>query len=78
MAREQFLEGTRRILGQRAAYRCSSPNCNRLTIGPGLKEDQIENTGKAAHIYSASEYGPRGQGTLTPAQLCGAESVAAG
>lgn len=69
MARASFTETTRRILAQRAAYRCSSPNCNRLTIGPGAKDNQIENTGKAAHIFSASKGGPRGQATLTTAQL---------
>lgn len=69
MARASFSETTRRILAQRAAYRCSSPNCNRLTIGPGSKDDQVENTGKAAHIFSASKGGPRGQATLSTAQL---------
>jgi energy-coupling factor transporter ATP-binding protein EcfA2 len=69
MARENFNGSTRLILAQRAAYRCSSPNCRRLTIGPGLKDDQVENTGKAAHIYSASKGGPRGQGALAPALI---------
>lgn len=69
MQREPFLKPVRLKLAQRAAYRCAFPGCNRLTIGPGEKADEIENTGKAAHIYAASEYGPRGQGTLTPDQL---------
>ena len=69
MARESFLMPVKLKLAQRAAYRCAFPGCNRLTIGPGEKPDEIENTGKAAHIYAASEYGPRGQGILTPDQL---------
>ena len=66
MPRESFLKPVRLKLAQRAAYRCAFPGCKRLTIGPGEKADEIEDTGIAAHIYAASEYGPRGQGTLTP------------
>ncbi|MEJ6011528.1 hypothetical protein [Novosphingobium aquae] len=69
MPRESFLKPVRLKLAQRAAYRCAFPGCNRLTIGPGETADEVEDTGKAAHIYAASELGPRGQGTLTPAQL---------
>ena len=69
MPRESFVKPTRLKLAQRAAYRCAFPGCNRLTIGPGAKADDIEDTGFAAHIYAASEYGPRGQGILTPDQL---------
>lgn len=69
MPRELFLQPVRLKLAQRAAYRCAFPGCDRLTIGPGQKADEVENTGKAAHIYAASKYGPRGQGTLTPDQL---------
>lgn len=69
MAREAFIDKTRLKLAQRAAYRCAFPGCNRLTIGPGEQSDKIENSGKAAHIYAASEYGPRGQGLLTSEQL---------
>ncbi len=69
MAREAFTAPIRLKLAQRAAYRCAFPGCNRLTIGPGEQDDQIENSGKAAHIYAASEYGPRGQGLLSSEQL---------
>lgn len=56
-------------MAHRAAFRCSAPHCDRLTVGPGLKPDQVEKTGQAAHIYSASELGPRGQGGLEPEEL---------
>ncbi|MGO7135789.1 hypothetical protein AB9E06_33685 [Rhizobium leguminosarum] len=69
MSRENFSDATRLILGQRAAYRCSAPHCGKLTIGPGLKIDQVENTGQAAHIFSAAPNGPRGQGDLSPEDL---------
>lgn len=69
MPREEFSDVTKRVLAQRAAYRCSVPGCNRLTIGPGIKEDLVENTGFAAHIYSAGASGPRGQGDLSPDKL---------
>lgn len=69
MAREAFTAPIRLKLAQRAAYRCAFPGCSRLTIGPGEQADAIENSGKAAHIYAASEYGPRGQGLLTSEQL---------
>lgn len=69
MPRESFQMSVRSKLAQRAAYRCAFPGCNRLTIGPGEKAEEVENTGKAAHIYAASEYGPRGQGKLTRDQL---------
>lgn len=69
MPRESFRKPVRLKLAQRAAYRCAFPGCNRLTIGPGEKADEVEDTGKAAHIYAASEYGPRGQGTLKGDQL---------
>ena len=68
-ARVNFPAATKVVIAKRAAYRCSFPNCNRLTIGPGVRDDQVENTGHAAHIYSASESGPRGQGVLTPTEL---------
>lgn len=67
--RENFGERARRIIALRAAYQCSFPNCGRLTVGPGVRDDQVENTGVAAHIYSAADKGPRGKGNLSPAEL---------
>jgi len=67
--RVNFLKSEFDIIGRRAGYQCSFPDCGRLTVGPGLDENHSEVTGKAAHIYSASEFGPRGQGTLTATEL---------
>lgn len=67
--RVDFLRHDWDAIGRRAGYRCSFPDCGRLTVGPGVAEYQSEVTGKAAHIYSASEYGPRGQGLLSEAEI---------
>src|ERR1700694_2093725 len=67
--REEFDEDTKKIIAKRAAYRCSFPSCDRVTIGPGKAFDEVMLVGEAAHIYSASRKGPRGQGDLTSQQL---------
>ena len=67
--RINFLDSTKKILAGRAAYQCSHPNCEVVTIGPGENFDQINSIGEAAHIYSASENGPRGQNGLSEADL---------
>jgi hypothetical protein len=55
-------------LARRAGYRCSFPACDRTTTGPGANEDQVATTGKAAHIFSARDGGPRGSGGLSFAE----------
>ena len=34
-SRDDFLEGTKRLLAGRSAYLCARPGCRKLTIGPG-------------------------------------------
>jgi len=51
-------------LAQRAAYRCSFPGCDQVTVGPDLTDSQSVTTGIAAHIFSAGD-GPRGTGALS-------------
>lgn len=63
--RADFSERTRRLLAQRAAFRCSNPQCGALTIGPGVGHDDISDTGTAAHIFAAASGGPRGTGGLS-------------
>jgi hypothetical protein len=68
--RREFSESTKRILAARVAYRCSCPGCSRITIGPSNeKNDQVINLGEAAHIYAASDNGPRSNPTLTNEQI---------
>ena len=67
--RVDFSANVRETLAKRAAFRCSFPGCGRLTIGPGNEFDSIESTGRACHIYSAAEKGPRGRGGLSEAEI---------
>lgn len=64
-----FSQKTKNILAGRAGYQCSHPNCDRITIGPAEDADKISSTGEAAHIYSASKDGPRGQHNLSVDKL---------
>lgn len=69
MCRINFTAKTKRIVAERAGLQCSYPSCNRRTLGPGSENNETSNSGTAAHIYSASVGGPRGQGTLTEDEL---------
>ncbi len=57
--RDEFSEKTRRVLGQRAAYRCSSPTCRAQTVFPHADGAKSVLTGVAAHICAAAPGGPR-------------------
>ena len=56
------------MLTQRAAGRCSNPECGAVTSGPGLDPDSVVNVGVAAHITAASPGGPRYDPALTSAE----------
>jgi energy-coupling factor transporter ATP-binding protein EcfA2 len=71
----KFTRPTRVTVAGRCAYRCSFPSCDKPTIGPGARSNQTASTGKAAHIFSASAGGPRGQGGLTEDQLRSPENA---
>ena len=60
--RAEFPAKARRIIAERAGYRCSKPDCRRQTLGPGAGPWDVACIGVAAHIYSASPGGPRGTG----------------
>jgi hypothetical protein len=46
-----FDKKTSEIIAYRAAYICSNPECNTLTIGPTITDPQLKNKkGEAAHI----------------------------
>lgn len=72
MSRENFTPKVRSQIESAAGHQCSYPACNRRTLGPGPTPEDISSSGYAAHIYSASSGGPRGQGGLSPADLKGA------
>ena len=57
--RDDFTEQTKRIVAQRAAYRCSKPDCRIDTIGPHTDSTKSLSNGIAAHICAAASGGPR-------------------
>ena len=57
--RDDFDEKTKEILARRVGYRCSNPNCRKLTSGPRTESTKAVNIGVAAHITAASPSGPR-------------------
>ena len=64
--RDNFSNGTKVILAQRVAYRCSSPGCPNITIGPHQSNPgKSMNLGEAAHIHAASPGGARYLETMT-------------
>ena len=69
--RAEFSEKTRILVAKRAGYKCSYPNCGKLTIGPDKDPSKTVDTGIAAHIYSAAltGKGPRGTGDLSKSEL---------
>lgn len=74
MARENFSRNVRNKIAHSAGHQCSFPGCNQRTVGPGPTSEYISNSGYAAHIFSASKGGPRGQGGLSPAEIRGASN----
>jgi hypothetical protein len=59
----------RRLIAERAGYRCSVPRCRRQTLGPGTGPWEVACIGVACHIYAAAPGGPRGAGGLTIGEL---------
>ena len=69
MARTDFSQKTKVIIAARSGYRCSIPDCNRATIGPGAFPDETSSIGVASHIFAASPGGPRGKRGLYDAEI---------
>lgn len=47
-----FKQKVAEMIAYRAAYICSNPDCNTLTIGPAITDNKLKNKkGEAAHIY---------------------------
>lgn len=57
--RDEFDKKTSEILAKRVGFRCSNPDCRRLTSGPRKDPAQAVNVGVASHITAASPGGPR-------------------
>ena len=72
--RDEFPSAVKTVLAQRAAGRCSNPDCGAVTSGPGLDPGKAVNVGVAAHITAASRGGPRYDPALTPAERMAAQN----
>lgn len=57
--RDNFSNKVKEDLAKRVGYRCSNPNCKKLTTGPKEDKKGNINIGEAAHISAASEGGMR-------------------
>lgn len=64
--RDDFSQATKDLLGNRAGWRCSNPDCRKPTRGPNMDPNKVINIGEAAHITAASRGGKRYNEKLTP------------
>jgi hypothetical protein len=64
-----FLRKVRKLIAERAGYRCSKPDCRRPTLGPGPGPADVACIGVACHIYPAQPGGPRGGSGLPVEEL---------
>lgn len=58
-SRDDFSLSTKDILAKRVGFRCSNPNCRKLTCGANTAPGKATNIGVAAHITAAAKGGPR-------------------
>jgi hypothetical protein len=57
---DDFSAPTKRLLAERAAYRCSNPDCRKVTIGASFADTtKVLKPGVASHICAARKGGPR-------------------
>lgn len=63
--RDNFSPKVRTELAKRVAYRCSNPDCGRVTVGPKGSNDGSVITGIACHIFAAAPKGPRANNDIS-------------
>ncbi len=66
--RDDFDEKTKDTLARRVGFRCSNPQCQKLTSGPQINPQKSINIGVASHIAAASLGGKRYDKVQTPEQ----------
>lgn len=49
----EFSARTIEALSKRVAFRCSNPDCSKLTVGPNSEPSKATSIGEAAHIFGA-------------------------
>lgn len=57
--RDDFTKTDKDILAKRVGFKCSNPNCRKVTIGPNSDVEKTVNVGVAAHIKAAASGGKR-------------------
>jgi hypothetical protein len=66
--RDDFKPKTMGIMAKRVGYRCSNPNCRKLTCGANDNPENYSNIGVAAHICAAAPGGKRYDSNMTPTE----------
>jgi hypothetical protein len=64
--RDDFTEGTKRKIGQRAGWLCSFPGCRAFTEGATSDDNGRMSVGTASHICAAAPGGPRYDEKMSP------------
>lgn len=64
--RDDFSSKTKDILAKRVGFRCSNPNCRKLTCGANESPEKVTSIGVAAHIAAAAKGGPRYDECMSP------------
>lgn len=63
--RDDFTKPIKQQLASRVGYRCSNPDCRKLTIGPSSDVKKSVSIGVAAHITAAAKGGKRYDASLS-------------
>lgn len=74
MARDDFARQIKETLAKRVGFRCSNPDCQKLTSGPQREPSKSINIGVASHIFAASQNGPRYNRHQTSEARCSIEN----
>jgi len=69
--RDDFKVPVKEALARRVAFRCSNPDCRRVTVGPQAVAAGDASIGVAAHITAAAPGGPRYDAEMTATQRAG-------
>ena len=72
--RDDFTAAVRKLLAERAGYRCSNPDCRKGTIGPNSVPTKSASIGEASHIRAAAPGGPRYDANMTAEARTSAEN----
>jgi hypothetical protein len=72
--RDDLPKSIKRILAERANYKCSRPGCPRITSGPHTRPSKSTILGEAAHIYAAAPGGKRYDPNMTHEQRSAIEN----